>query len=197
MRVVAGSARGRRLVAPRGRQVRPTSDRVREAIFNALGSLGVIEGAAVVDLFAGSGALGIEALSRGALSATFVESERAALDAVHANLAATALLGRARIVAADATRWLATTTDRFDLVLADPPYSFGGWDALLGAVPAPMAVVESDRAIDHGAGWAVLRRKAYGTTVVTIIRRQPSPPVVELGASEPTTSEPTTSGDEE
>ena len=73
MRVVAGTARGRRLVAPAGRDTRPTSDRVRESIFNALHSLGAVEGATVVDLFAGSGALGIEALSRGAAHCTFVE----------------------------------------------------------------------------------------------------------------------------
>ncbi len=204
MRVVAGSARGRRLLAPKGRQVRPTSDRVREAVFNALGSLGVIEGAAVVDLFAGSGALGIEALSRGAATATFVEVDPRALDSVRTNLAATALGARATVVTADALHWLGAATSRagvrFDVALVDPPYSFSAWDVLLAVVPADLAVVESDRAIEPGEGWAVLRRKAYGTTVVTIIRRhQPSPSAGAPGpsTSEPTTPEPDTSGHKE
>ena len=87
MRVVAGSARGRRLQTPPGLDVRPTTDRVREATFNALGSMGVVDGARVLDLFAGSGALGIEALSRGAEHVTFVDTSPRALEAVRANLA--------------------------------------------------------------------------------------------------------------
>lgn len=173
-------------MAPPGRNVRPTSDRVREAVFNSLGSLGVLDGAAVLDLFAGSGALGIEALSRGARRATFVESERVALDAVRANLVATGLGSLATVVAADATRWLATTKETFDLALADPPYSYAGWDELLAVVPAALAVVESDRVIEPGRAWVVLRRKTYGTTVVTIVRRHPpSAPAVEPTSSEP------------
>src|SRR5438105_4298652 len=98
MRVVAGTARGIRLVAPPGRDTRPTSDRVREATFNALGSLGAIEDARVVDLFAGTGALGIEALSRGAAHATFVERERAAIDTIERNLAAARLAAVGTVV---------------------------------------------------------------------------------------------------
>lgn len=181
MRVVAGSARGRRLVAPRGSDVRPTSERVREAVFNALGSLGVLDGASVLDLFAGSGALGIEALSRGAATATFVDADPRALDSVRTNLAATALGEGATVVTADARQWVSAAARRlgvrFDIALLDPPYSFTAWDELLAALPADLAVVESDRAVEPGEGWAVVRRKPYGTTVVTIVRRhQPSRP---------------------
>ncbi|MFN2506284.1 MAG: RsmD family RNA methyltransferase, partial [Acidimicrobiales bacterium] len=93
MRVVAGLAGGRRLQAPEGRSIRPTSERVREAVFASLGSLGAVQGARVLDLFAGSGALGIEALSRGARSATFVDSDLRAVAAIRANLAAVGLVG--------------------------------------------------------------------------------------------------------
>src|SRR5258706_7562012 len=89
MRVVSGTAKGRKLVAPAGRSTRPTSDRVREAIFSMLASLDALEGAIVVDLFAGSGALGIEALSRGAAHATFYELDREAVAAIETNLATT------------------------------------------------------------------------------------------------------------
>ena len=173
MRVVAGTARGRRLVAPEGRATRPTSDRVREATFNALGSLGAIVDAAVLDLFAGSGALGIEALSRGASSATFVDSDTAAIAAIRANLAATELADRAEVVPRDADRFLETAAASrraWDLALLDPPYAYDDWATLLGALPADLAVIEADRAVDPPAGWEVLRSKRYGSTTVTIAR---------------------------
>ncbi len=98
MRVIAGTRGGRRLVAPDGADTRPTADRVREATFNALASLDALVDAEVVDLFAGSGAMGIEALSRGAAHATFVDDDRRAIEAVEANLAATGLADRATVV---------------------------------------------------------------------------------------------------
>ncbi len=107
MRIVAGTARGRRLVTPAGDEVRPTTDRVRESVFNALGSMGAVVGASVLDLFAGSGALGIEALSRGASSATFVDSSSAATRAITENLRATGLDGIAKVVRSDAWSYLA------------------------------------------------------------------------------------------
>ena len=170
MRVVAGTARGRKLQAPPGRDVRPTGDRVREAVFNALGSLGAIEDARVLDLFAGTGALGIEALSRGAASATFVERDRAAADAVTANLAALGF--EADVIRSDALRWLDGRVGTFDLALLDPPYAFEEWDDLLARVPASLVVIESDRTIAPGEGWDVLREKRYGDTVVVIARRR-------------------------
>lgn len=175
MRVVAGSARGRRLVGPQGRDTRPTSDRVREAVFNALHSIGALEGARVLDLFAGSGALGIEALSRGASAAVFVESERSALAAIRTNLAGTGLADRAEVVAGDAVRFCATTARRFDLGLADPPYAFDAWPQLAAVLPADMIVAESDRIVELGAGWAVTRERRYGGTVVVFGRRAGDP----------------------
>jgi len=172
MRVVAGVARGRRLEAPRGRGTRPTSDRVREAVFNTLGSLDAVNGAVVVDLFAGSGAMGIEALSRGAREAVFVESDARAAAAVGANLRATGLAEQGRVLRAGVERWLASDPGHVDLALVDPPYDWDGWPGLLAALDADVAVLESDREIDPGTDWLVLRMKRYGTTVVTIVARQ-------------------------
>lgn len=173
MRVVAGRARGRRLLAPRGDAVRPTSDRTREAVFNALGSLDAVSGATVLDLFAGTGALGIEAASRGAASVTFVEVDRAAVDVVAANLAATGLSGE--VVRAEALGWLAGTRGDYDLVLADPPYAFDEWDRLWDlvaarSVPGAVVVAESDRPVPIPAAWEELRRRRYGRAWVVIAR---------------------------
>jgi 16S rRNA (guanine966-N2)-methyltransferase len=172
MRVVAGTAGGLRLVAPEGQATRPTSDRAREATFNALGSLGAIEGATVLDLFAGSGAMGIEALSRDAAHATFVDNDQRARAAIQANLDTTHLSDRATVLAADALSFLATVDREFDLAVLDPPYAFDRWSDVLEALPARLAVLESDRSIDPGAGWAVVRSRRYGTTVVTICRHR-------------------------
>jgi 16S rRNA (guanine966-N2)-methyltransferase len=170
VRVVAGIARGRRLDAPPGSATRPTADRVRDATFNALGSLGALEGATVLDLFAGSGALGIEALSRGAKAVTFVDHDTKAINTVRANLLATGLAEDATVVRADATRF---DGGSFDLVLLDPPYAFDdeAWDRLLSSLDASVAVLESDREVPVPAPWEVLRVKRYGGTVVAIARR--------------------------
>ena len=171
MRVVAGTARGRRLQAPPGSSTRPTADRVREATFNALGSLDALDGT-VLDLFAGSGALGIEALSRGAAAATFVDDDGRALAAVRANLEATGLTDRATVVRSDAIRYLAGACP-VGLALLDPPYAFsdGQWSALLHGLDADVVVIESDRDVPVPAPWRVLRVKRYGGTVVQIARR--------------------------
>jgi 16S rRNA (guanine966-N2)-methyltransferase len=171
VRVVAGSAKGRRLVAPAGRETRPTSDRVREAVFNSLHSLGVVDGARALDLFAGSGALGVEALSRGAQHCTFVEQARPALEAIRANLAATGLADRATVVASDVLSWLARTRPEVDLAMADPPYAFDGWSALLDAIVADVVALESDRPIELGPAFGGARSRRYGGTVVTLGRR--------------------------
>jgi 16S rRNA (guanine966-N2)-methyltransferase len=170
VRVVAGIAKGRTIVAPKGRDTRPTADRVREAMFNALHSLDGVEGATVVDLFAGSGALGIEALSRGAVHATFVDSDRHALAAVRANLEATGLTEQAMVRQGDA---LTLALDPVDLALLDPPYAFGdeAWARLLARLDAELIVAETDRQLAFPDRWRVLRSKKYGTTVVTIARQ--------------------------
>lgn len=178
MRVISGTARGRRLVAPEGASTRPTPDRVREATFNALGSLGAVVDANVLDLFAGSGAMGIEALSRGAAHATFVDHDRAALRAIEANLAACGLTARATVVASTVERFVAGAAagaQRWDLALLDPPYAFtdDAWLDLLDDLPVDLAVLESGREVEPPFGWAVLRTKRYGSTHVVIVERQP------------------------
>jgi len=174
MRVVAGSAGGRRLRAPAGRKVRPTTDMVREALFSSLASLNAVEGKRVVDLFAGTGALGIEALSRGASSALFVEADPTAVSVIKANLTETGLGRSATVVKSDALRWVqdaATAGHRFDLVFADPPYAFGDWPAVLDDLPTRLVAVETRTHLDLGPRWGVIRSKRYGDTVVTIARR--------------------------
>ncbi|MGI8821920.1 MAG: 16S rRNA (guanine(966)-N(2))-methyltransferase RsmD [Acidimicrobiia bacterium] len=118
MRIIAGIARGRRVRGPDGWTTRPFPDRVREAVFSSLGAL--VEGAVVLDLFAGTGSLGLEALSRGAGETTFVERDRPALGVLHRNVEAVGLGGT--IVAADVDRFVAGPLGRYDLVFVDPPY---------------------------------------------------------------------------
>jgi 16S rRNA (guanine966-N2)-methyltransferase len=176
MRVISGTARGRRLVAPEGPMTRPTPDRVREATFNALGSLGAVVDATVLDLFAGSGALGIEALSRGAAHATFVDQDRTARRAIEANLAACGLAERATVVTSTVRSFLAGARgQRWDLALIDPPYDHADddWLDLLDALPADLAVIESNRPVEPPFGWEVLRSKRYSKTHVVIVEHRP------------------------
>ena len=176
MRVIGGRSRGRRLAARLPTTVRPTSDRVRESIFDILGSRGGVEGLRVVDLFCGSGALGVEALSRGAEHVTFVDSDPAALGAVRENLAAVGLDHEpVTVVRASLPAWLATTTAEFDLALCDPPYAFDDWAALLGSLRAGVVVVESGAPLPLPDGWPdgymVTRERRYGSTLVTVAER--------------------------
>ena len=172
MRVVSGSARGRKLVAPEGARTRPTPERVREATFNALGSLGAIDGAMVLDLFAGSGAMGIEALSRGAARVTFGDSDAAARRAIANNLATCSLSEAAEVVAIPAERFVRSTGERcWDLALLDPPYDYESWPELLLDLPAQIAVLESGGPVDPPFGWEVVRSRRYGRTHVVIAER--------------------------
>lgn len=187
MRVVAGVARGRRIAAPPGRDTRPTTDRVREAVFNALWSLGAVEDAVVVDLFAGSGALGIEALSRGAASVHFVEADRRAASVIEQNLASLDLADRAVVLRRPVEAALDQLPVAVDLVLADPPYTFDGWADLLVALAPRLAadavvVVESDRSPALPPGWEKVRERTYGGTVVLFAR----PDLPASGAPDPT-----------
>ena len=138
--------------------------------------MGVVEGAEVVDLFAGSGAMGIEALSRGAEHATFVDDDRRARRAIEANLTATNLAVRALVVRDDVLEFLEMTDRHFDVAVLDPPYAYDGGADVLAALDAEVAVLESDRPIEPGAGWTVMRTRTYGTTVVTICRRSDADP---------------------
>lgn len=162
MRVIAGEFGGRRLRTASGLDVRPTSDRVREALFSALGDLG---GVRALDLYAGSGALGIEALSRGAASAVFVERAGGALRVLESNLDGLGLLGApsVRVLRQDAVKALAAlgrAGERFDLVFLDPPYAA---DALERALEA----LVSEKVLDPGAEVVVetSRRHALGPVV--------------------------------
>ena len=133
MRIIAGAWRGRKLEAPPGLATRPTADRVRETLFSMLVSrLGSVEGLRVADLFAGSGALGFEALSRGAASATFVDQDRAAIAAIKANAARLDALDRIGVMPGSALAL--PKAEPFDLVFADPPYAAGSGSAVVEAV---------------------------------------------------------------
>jgi len=172
VRIVAGELRGRRLVAPDARTTRPTTDKVREAVFNALASLDVVVDARVLDLYAGSGALGIEALSRGAAHCTFVERDRMAVRAIDENIAVLGLRDRSRVVVADGI--VAAPKLAADLAFADPPYGFDDWPRLLRAVPGELVVAEADAEIAAPAGWEQGRVKRYGRTWVTFLHRDGS-----------------------
>ena len=180
MRVIAGRLGGRRLKAPKGVATRPTSERVREALFSMLGELA---GCTVLDLFAGTGALGIEALSRGARMVVFVEHGERATRALTENLRALEIgAGEAevrRIGALAALRSAQMRKETYDLVLIDPPYEQAdAWgpqlSAVLPALLAPRArvVVESDRRAPVALDLEVERQRTYGDTSITIHRNQ-------------------------
>lgn len=181
-RVTAGSSRGRRLKTPPGRATRPTTSLVREALFNIIGDS--IRGARVLDLFAGAGTLGIEALSRGAASATFVEQDRACATIVAENLAATGFAQQGDVVSADAIDWLkahAGNLASFNLLIMDPPYRDGLTLAAalqtLDHIPLrdqALLVVEHHRTqslppLEH---LTQVRERDYGTTRLTFLRYQ-------------------------
>ena len=173
MRVIAGSARGTRLVAPRGTRTRPTADRVREAVFSILGP---IEGLRVLDLFAGSGALAIEALSRGALRATLVDHDSRALAAIDRNLEATGMTAeRRRAGAVTFLRDASRERREYDLVFIDPPYSraerlASRLSAALIGVLAPDArvVAESSARAPLALELPLLDERRYGQTLIRI-----------------------------
>lgn len=174
MRIIAGSRKGHRIAAPRGGRTRPTSDRVREAAF---GLIGPVEGMAVLDLFAGSGALGLEALSRGAARAVFVEADREACRTIAANLERLGLEGSVRCQ--DVLRALASEPGTYDLVLCDPPYDHPGADRLAPHLRRVLArhglLVYQTAARDEPAleGLAVRTSRRYGSTRLTLFENLP------------------------
>lgn len=178
MRIIAGEWRGRKLVAPAGQQTRPTADRTRETLFSMLVSrLGGFDDFRVADLYAGSGALGLEALSRGAAHATFVETDRAAIKAIEANVATFEAASRVAIrnVSADNL----PKSHPFDLVFADPPYMPGSGTAVAEAVgksgwlpPGGWMAVETQRGdcVVPPEGWTIDAERDVGRARLTILR---------------------------
>lgn len=187
MRVIAGTHRGRRLRGPTGTAVRPTSDRVREAVFSILGTR--VAGSRVLDLYAGTGAVGIEALSRGAEHVTAVESSRQALKLLRQNVADCGLSGRFTVHHQDVEDFL-TRADHggpFTIVFADPPYAAAENFATLfhDVTRADLCAPDVRLVIEHGAkvtlpariaSWSCLRRYRYGDTAVSLYAASPATP---------------------
>lgn len=175
MRVIAGAARGRGLVAPAGDRVRPTLDRVREALFNILGP--EIAGRRFLDLFAGSGANGIEALSRGVEAAVFVDDHPQSLSCIQKNLAATGFSGRGRCMRYRLPAELSKVTGEFDTIFADPPHDFGEYEALIAGIETAhllreggLIVIEHSRKLrlaDRIGRYSRTQERHYGMTTLT------------------------------
>ena len=177
MRVITGIARGKRLVTPDSYDVRPTSDKVKEALFSALQF--DIEGRRVLDLFAGSGQLGIEALSRGAESCVFVDNSRASINLVKKNLEITGLESSAKVIQSDFSSFAAMSRDVFDIVFLDPPYAAGMLtDAIKSVLPLMsdygMIICEYPPEVEipnEVGGFSVYRTYRYGKINVAIYRK--------------------------
>ena len=152
---------------------------MREAVFSSLESTFGVDGATVLDLFAGTGALGIEALSRGAAHAVFVDADPDALAAVRSNLEVTGMTPRGQVVRSDVVKFLEGEHEAFDLAFADPPYDFQAWDDVLARLGARVAVLESNRELEldgswrssrwRSSRWRTVKQKRYGDTVVTVV----------------------------
>ncbi|HVL91236.1 MAG TPA: 16S rRNA (guanine(966)-N(2))-methyltransferase RsmD [Actinomycetota bacterium] len=195
LRVISGEAKGRRLKTPPGLETRPTSDRVRQTLFDILGD---VSGDHVLDLFAGSGALGIEALSRGASRAIFVESDPVAVRVVRENLAVCGFEGRAKVVRADAEDYVQRRSgdSPCDLAFLDPPYERGlAFVArLMGSLAARDRIAAGGRVVAESAAgdvelpeaFRLLRVKVFGRTQLTIAVREPEMNVVREGTPEAT-----------
>lgn len=173
MRIVGGELSGRRLLSPATSATRPTTDKVREAIFNALYGKDLVEDGRVVDLFAGTGAWGIEALSRGAAHATFVEKNPRGVRVIERNLEELGLTDRATVYRGDVRGFLGQFSAKqsaiTDVVFADPPYEFSEWSSIFEAVEAKMLICESDNPISPGnqEKWHLEKSKNYGDTLVS------------------------------
>ena len=181
MRVITGSARGRRLLELEGLETRPTTGRVKEGVFSALQF--DIEGRRVLDLFAGTGQMGIECLSRGAAFAVFVDRRRDAFEVVKKNLALTNLQDRAQVVHGDALEFAARPGGRFDLVFLDPPYASGLLEEMLERLTAPgfdilnpygiiVAEHPAERRLAVPAGCRLRKTYRYGKIAVTLFCRE-------------------------
>ncbi len=180
MRIIGGRLKGRRLIVPKGKQTRPTTDRTRENLFNILSNMIGFSGISVLDLFAGTGALGIEAISRGAANAVFVENANLANAALHANIEALGISRVTRAIKADATKFvLPENTDPFALLFADPPYGKGLGERAarnadvcnLLATDALFVLEESSGHLPENLpGFELLDQRHYGNTSIGFYR---------------------------
>lgn len=178
MRVITGSARGRRLETLSGDDVRPTTDKVKEAVFSAIQF--DIEGRSFLDLFAGSGQMGIEALSRGAKSATFVDKSRKSVDIVRKNLNAAGLYDKAKVFHADSISFIDTITELYDIVYLDPPYNTGLLQEALPKIAEKMKKTgviiaeneEKEHILQKYGDFMLDRQKHYGKIKVTMYRHK-------------------------
>jgi len=180
LRVISGSARGRKLSAPDGLDTRPTTDRVKESIFNIISPY--MPAANVLDLFAGSGAMGIEALSRASQHAVFVEQSRKALSVIQKNLSDTRLTDRSEVLHTDAFSYLGRANTKFDIIFLDPPYNKGMLSAaidiiyensLLADGGIIVAETELGGEIPDDSGFSLIKQAKYGKTVVLIFSVTP------------------------
>jgi len=177
MRVITGTARGKRLMTLEGNDVRPTSDKVKEGIFSAIQF--DIEGRKVLDLFAGSGQLGIEALSRGAEKAVFVDASSNSLRVVNQNIQSVGFSDRSEVYAGDAVSFLLRSSDTFDIVFIDPPYATDLVEKVLDILPDRLSrcaiiICETDinKELPKSAGeFEIYRKYKYGKTAITIYKR--------------------------
>ncbi len=181
MRVIAGALKGRRLIAPRGVVTRPTADQVRTALLDTLGPW--LTASRVLDLFAGAGGVGFEALSRGAAHVTFVERDPRALAALTANVAALSVAGRARVIRGDVTRTVARLgagSARFDVIFLDPPYEAHAADETLLAIAGARLLAEGGVVVAQHftkrapaatvGGLHAFRTRRFGETTLTFFR---------------------------
>ena len=174
MRVITGACRGRRLVSPKGDDVRPTTDNVKESVFSIIQFS--VEGRSFLDAFAGSGQMGIEALSRGAKRAVFVDNSRSSLDVVRKNLELTGLKASSQVIAADTLSYLSSCRERFDIAFLDPPYKQGLLQNALELLPSVMngsgyIICEhsSDEKLPERIGSFMIKKcYKYGKIMITV-----------------------------
>lgn len=174
MRVISGTARGRKLLSPEGQDVRPTLDRVKESVFSSL--YPYLDGAVVLDLFCGSGGLGIEALSRGASHCDFIDASRASVNVTKKNLELTRLIDKADVLLSDFKAHLIKADRKYTLVFLDPPYSKGIEDEAMSLLPKAtetdaVVMLETEYQPYDYDGFKMIRQAKYGRVYITLYKR--------------------------